>query len=888
MFRKLAVLLVVASLGVAGARGASLLFPARNDADAGVSSGFNSRVATVDADGDGIADFAVVTVEQGLQPAADPTLQEGIQVFAADQRGLFVVPQTVITVPLNSFPGAVVAGDFDNDGQADDFAVALEDLTGSVDVGMMGETTNGGVLVYTLDAVGTFNLFATLDGANAQPGFTGLAAGDLGGGPGDDIVVVNSQSNSFSVFLADATSQFVEAAGSPVGACGTPVAVATGQLDPTPRDDVVILCDPIGSSDVVQTWKNSGAGQFMKFPTQPTPPTLTDPDALVIADLNNDGSNDVAIANSFLDAGTLSGTVTLLQGDGLGGFVEFSVSGVGVGANPVSIDAADLDGDGALDLVTANQGDEDISILSGTVTGTGMLAQPTYVESFFAAGFPPVEAHFANLDGQGNADVVVTNANESTATLSSFLGDANGLLHAATRVFPVDAGNNSQIFGANALAMADFSGDGIADLAVANAGDDTVSIFAMTPAGAAPFTLLDVVTLKVGDLPFDLLAQDVNGDTSPDLLVLLSPDVVLGTVATFFNNGSGNFPATPNFAPSVGTQPWTIARADLDGDTIPDLAVTNLADQTVTLLKGLNNGDTDPTPLATLDITDGSPCVETQEEPDCDPNGLALADINGDGDVDMVVSRFGGVNGGTLRVFNNDGSGVFTGGQILSSADPFADPNDPTPPTVNHQTVFLADLDGANGPDIVAVGLVPDDLISVFLNDGVGAFAAAPGSPFILGGMDVATPDGPRNAVVTDVNGDGVPDLVVTGFNSNNLAVVLGAGDGTFFPARAAAYGTTQGPIAVGAADINADGLVDLVAVGVNDDVALLDSGLDERTDMDGSARTDGFDLAALARLFGISASDPSYDFYLDIDADGSLDGDDLNLLTAFFGLTFF
>ena len=79
MFRKIAALLVVVSLGATGAQGSSIFFPARSDFDAGATLG-TSHVAPVDVDGDGVTDVVVVALSAGLQDAVNPDLQVGLQV----------------------------------------------------------------------------------------------------------------------------------------------------------------------------------------------------------------------------------------------------------------------------------------------------------------------------------------------------------------------------------------------------------------------------------------------------------------------------------------------------------------------------------------------------------------------------------------------------------------------------------------------------------------------------------------------------------------------------------------------------------------------------------------------------------------------------------------
>jgi hypothetical protein len=156
--------------------------------------------------------------------------------------------------------------------------------------------------------------------------------------------------------------------------------------------------------------------------------------------------------------------------------------------------------------------------------------------------------------------------------------------------------------------------------------------------------------------------------------------------------------------------------------------------------------------------------------------------------------------------------------------------------------------------------------------------------------LDVATPEAPRNTVLTDLNGDGNLDLAVAGASSNNAAVVMGAGDGSFDEAavRTQAFGVAKEPTAIAYGDFDGDGLGDLLAAGARtDDISFSPSGFLRRSDLDGSGRVDGFDLALLSRLVVTSQGDPAYEFYLDIDMDGEIGVMDLPILALAFGTVF-
>src|SRR5215468_2279423 len=100
------------------------------------------------------------------------------------------------------------------------------------------------------------------------------------------------------------------------------------------------------------------------------------------------------------------------------------------------------------------------------------------------------------------------------------------------------------------------------------------------------------------------------------------------------------------------------------------------------------------------------------------------------------------------------------------------------------------------------------------------AAADAEGVSFIAR-RDFVAGNTPVSVAVGDFNGDGLPDLVVANFNSNNVSVLLGNGDGSFQAARN--FGAGIGPASVAVGDFNGDGLPDLAVANVfSNDVSVL------------------------------------------------------------------
>ncbi len=135
------------------------------------------------------------------------------------------------------------------------------------------------------------------------------------------------------------------------------------------------------------------------------------------------------------------------------------------------------------------------------------------------------------------------------------------------------------------LAVGDFNGDGKADLAITNKNSNSVSVlFNTTATGAASPTFAGQVTFGTGTTPISVTAGDFNGDGKLDLAVV---NLSSGNVSVFLNT-TATGAASPSFAPStvfsVGSDPVALTAADLNGDGKLDLAVTNYGSNNVSVL----------------------------------------------------------------------------------------------------------------------------------------------------------------------------------------------------------------------------------------------------------------------------------------------------------------
>lgn len=346
--------------------------------------------------------------------------------------------------------------------------------------------------------------------------------------------------------------------------------------------------------------------------------------------------------------GTAIAVITMGCSDGPGREVSVEVPSLvsyKVGAQPRSIAVADLNGDGGLDVIVANSGDNTLTLLLGTTAGLDP------VPSAIPAGNEPSDVDAVDFDGDKDVDLVV--ANHETSLVSVLLNDGKAHFVPAPGS-PFDSGARPHFHG---VATGDFDGDGWNDVAVESSGTDEVRVLRGSqhglsealsiPIGTMPYSRLgaadvtndgyvDVIipghgdsTVRVvhreGDTlamavwtiplprqPWMVLGDDVNGDESADMVVLLTDAVGV------WLGDSGSFSPAPG-------SPWEIASAtevatgDIDGDGVADIAVGPWDGTEITIITG---------------GTFSMKTVRTCER----PLGLAIADLNNDGRGELLAT----------------------------------------------------------------------------------------------------------------------------------------------------------------------------------------------------------------------------------------------------------
>ncbi len=492
---------------------------------------------------------------------------------------------------------------------------------------------------------------------------------------------------------------------------------------------------------------------------------------VVAGDFNNDGIPDLL---TLADDG-----VSLQLGTGNGGFGPDTAIGSPFACNlEGGIVTGDFNNDGNLDFaVVSGTAGGDCNFNPGTLWiylgngAGGFTLKATYAEVGEPANNDLAGGLIAtDLRGNGHLDIIAIDPSKNGVDV--FLGNGDGTFQTPTLVTVPQSGYSG------AITAGDVNGDGKPDLVVAsNVSGDGI-----------------YVLLGNGDGTFQSPVFYQQGSNSGAMAVAIGQlvkndhgDVVMGTgngAYVYINNGDGTFKTPPVlYGPS-----WinSIVITDINGDKKNDLVVSSYSSSAVwTMLGNGKGGFTAGESFA----TDGY------------PNNVVLADFNGDHKLDFATSN----NAGQLEtVALGNGDGTFRSSQSYGYT---------WGGTVAQ--IATADMNNDGNLDIVEAGGGTGVGITVLLGSSHGAFGS-PISTAVSCGQ--ANRGGVTYIALGDVNGDHKVDVVANTTNSggggcsnNEVAVLLGAGNGKFKAPVYYSTGTTQQSYSVTLADLRGDGRLDIL-----------------------------------------------------------------------------
>ena len=518
-----------------------------------------------------------------------------------------------------------------------------------------------------------------------------------------------------------------------------------------------------------------------------------------IADLNLDGNDDIVTV--FLEEDSIG----VLMGDGRGGFGDPEI--FSVGDTPASVAIGDLNSDGALDLVVANALSDDVSVLLNDGTGIfpstvsipsdnsgqikledfdqdgnldfatldqiGQIVHVQYgigdgqFEDTFssAVGSNPIRLDVGDVNNDQLPDIVVTNNT----------GNSVSVIHGQNNREFAPSNNITVGYFPSLVRLGDLNNDNNLDLIVTEFFGGDVNV--LLGEGTGQFqkaTGFDFGLISAGVFstnPSDMELLDLNNDSNLDLLLA---DTRANELTVVFGNGDGSFGDFQKFATARPTFPdngGTLAVGNFNHDSICDVAIVT-RDRFLTILLGQSEAAFEQVLL--VSGGDGA-------------DSSAFADFDQDNILDMAIASE------NIAIFPAMDHGVF-GAPVFESA-------------VEPTSIVTADFDNDGIPDIAVCENIfgQNDMDQVSVRFGSGDFGFEEVT-------NIEALDRPYKLVVSDLNEDEFPDLVVASISGDVELMIFFGMEGRQFRDRID-FNFSGNPRDIAARDIDNDGDNDIVAL---------------------------------------------------------------------------
>ena len=677
-----------------------------------------------------------------------------ISILLGKGDGTFLPPRSF---SAGNGPKGLAWGDFNGDGRLD-LAVADGGDPNHNNVGQ-------GVLILMGNGDGTFQA-PIFEAAGTNP--SSIVTGDFNGDGIWDLAVANKISNDVTILLGQKHGGFLSQSVPLADAGGRPIAIAAGDFNGDKNLDLVVADQ---NTNHVSILLGDGQGGFTaQPPILLQGSTNAEPAALAAGDFNGDGVTDIAVA-TFDPMG--KDLVSILLSNPQGGLTLQPPIELGSGVVPNAITLGRLFGGSALDLAITGLASQNVILLKGDGKGGFQPSAPIVLGN----GGTATSLTPGDFSGSGRVDLAVARTGPNDVAIELNQGAGQFASSDTVGFAPSDR-----------PVVADFSGDGILDLAVINGAGD---ILFRRGDSSQPGSFDSPITINgEGAHP----ARDIAAVHSGSRILLAAVDAN-DNLIRLYAYSYGEFTLISTLATGLG--PAQIVSADLNGVGNSDMIIRNALDGTLTVYLSDGAGGT----FQRVDIPVGNGV-----------SSISIADVNQDGrpdilftdqasgQVGIIINSPGPSFGEPMRYRAGEGLSALLGGSGSTSPS-------------------LSSLDGTVG--VAAIALMkggPTDLVA--LNSGAETLGVLNG----LGGGRFANPwslptyGHTSYVAVADLNGDGNPDLVTLG--PNGVTVWLSNGQGNLI--KSGMYSAGADPNGLAIADINNDGFPDLIIGNSFGDVLLL------------------------------------------------------------------
>lgn len=591
-----------------------------------------------------------------------------------------------------------------------------------------------------------------------------------------------------------------------------PTSIAVGDLNRDGKVDLVVAndcgkcVDPTKENATIGVLLGNGDGTFQAVRAFSLPGLSAT--AIALRDFNGDGNLDVLVSVVCVDTNCSSSGVNLALGNGDGKF-EPAASYSSSGSEASSVAVADLKGDGHLDVLVANSCAIGNPCYSQPVNGTFAVLVGNGDGTFNAARSYGSGGTFArwtavaDVNGDGKLDLIVANQCATNVDCDLLLHGAAGvLLGNGDGTFQAAVSYDTGGIWAQWVGVADLNGDGKPDLLVRNtsAENPSTDLAMLTGNGDGTFQPALAFASGVPNATFAALG-DLNHDGKADLVItgcLRTGCNNGGRAGVLLGNGDGTFQPVAFYDSGGSGVATSVAIADLNGDGNPDLVLTNGCNNLGQCEVGVLLGNGDGT---------FQPVVRHSTE-GLNTFSVAVGDVNGDGRPDLVVAGSGGIG-----VLLGRADGLFQ--KMITTAAPVG----------SSGALALGDFDSDGFLDAAI-----DAANLLLFGNGDGTFRSS-----LLG----AGVPGDYGTAVGDFDGNGKPDLALGGITillnvKASTATVLSSslnpsiygqkvtftamvtGTGGSIPTGTVAFTWGGGQYLIGTATLNSSGVAILTRSNLN------------------------------------------------------------------------
>jgi hypothetical protein len=584
------------------------------------STGFGSQpqyVTVADFNKDSQIDIAVANNEG-----------DNINVFLGLGNETFDTPN-IYPTGSGSAPSSIAVGDFNKDGWTD-MAVTNQN------------TDNIGIFL-GFDYATFINQTIFIYGVLPTPYH--VAVGDFNNDSHWDLVVANSAINNISIHLGYGNGTFAKQISFQTGQSSDPVFVTVGDFNNDNQSDIVVA--NYNTNDI-SIFLGYGNGSFDN-PKLPEFNEIYYPVSIAVGDFNDDNCLDIAVANKYADK------ISILIGHGNGSFDMPKSHWLTQGSTPVYVIVEDLNNDHMLDIAVANYDGDNIGILLGN--GNGTFADTNILATETNSG--PYAIATGDFNNDNYTDITVVN--QKSKNIGVFFGYGNGSFSSQKKI---STGSQSYL---TSILVGKLNSDAFLDIAVSDWGTDNANIGILYGFGDGNFTLIKIYQTDFNSEPTSIAIGDFNTDDLVDLAVCNSNE---HTITIMLRDKSEPFAVQTNFFTGNNSRPRSVTIGYFNNDDLLDIAVANSGTDNVGIFLGYGNGSFAPQEIYPVNKNSN-------------PHSIATGDFDNDGKADIVVVNilannfniyFGYVNG-TFTSLSTYMTGLGSNPSAIAVADLNKDKN---------------------------------------------------------------------------------------------------------------------------------------------------------------------------------------------------------------------